>query len=270
MDKFELPDRSYNDLFEAIADWAREQNRVEAMFFSGSIAKGNADEFSDLDLVVVAEDPDFYPNLIEEVRMVIDRIETVVLENPHLPIMGISILSLITAKWHRVDLAFGSSKSGILSQRLVPILDPKKHWEESTLELEPPPASGEEITSLVNEFLRVLGLSVVVTGRGDVHVAHDGANLLRNMLIELMLMEPPRRLRPSAKKLLPVLDDDQQAALVGLPPIADDVNAINNFTAAVTAVFFQRARALVASLGCTWPTEFEAATRLYLRGTIDI
>ena len=33
-------------------------------------------------------------------------------------------------------------------------------------------------TALVNEFLRVLGLYVVVTGRGDIHVAHDGANLV--------------------------------------------------------------------------------------------
>ena len=270
MNKFDLPDRSYDDLFDAIKGWVEGQDRAESLFFSGSIANGDADEFSDLDFVIIAEDLDFYPTLLKEARTVIDHIETVVLENRLHPIASISILSLITEKWHRVDLAFGSSTSGILSQCLVPILDPKKLWVEAIAEQVPPPATGEEVTSLVNEFLRVLGLSVVVTGRADVHVGHDGATLLRNMLIELMLMEPPRRLRPGAKKILPVLNEEQQAVLVGLPTIADDVNLIHNFSEAVAAVFFQRARALVASLGSVWPTEFEAATRLYLRGTIDI
>ena len=130
MNKFDLPDRSYADLFDAIKGWVEGQDRAESLFFSGSIANGDADEFSDLDFVIIAEDLDFYPTLLKEARTVIDHIETVVLENRLHPIASISILSLITEKWHRVDLAFGSSTSGILIQRLVPILDPKKHWVE--------------------------------------------------------------------------------------------------------------------------------------------
>ncbi len=261
-------DPGYMPIFEAFETWGQAHGSIQAMYVSGSLAKGDADVFSDLDLVVITpiEDIDV---LVEKALDVISEIEPVVLENQLKPIPGICVLSTITDQWHRVDVAFGSAESGILYQQLVPVFDPDGLYKGAPPETEPSPASADEVVSLVTEFLRVLGLSVVVNGRGDAHVAHDGANLLRNMLIELFLMEPPRSLRPGAKKLLPVLSEEQQAILRDLPPLADNFELLNAFNQTIAAVFIARARVLVSSVEAEWPEELEAATRTYLKDTIE-
>ena len=49
--------------------------------------------------------------------------------------------------------------------------------------------TAEGLVEIVNEFIRVLGLSVVVNGRDDVVTAQTGTNLLRDMLIRIMAFE---------------------------------------------------------------------------------
>ncbi|MBQ74804.1 MAG: hypothetical protein CMQ20_07240 [Gammaproteobacteria bacterium] len=259
----------YARLFHTLVDWGRTQDSVQAMYVSGSLAKGTADAYSDLDLVIVVLETEVN-TLLDDVLEVIGTVEPVVLEYRLHPLEGICVLSIVTDKWHRLDLVFGGSDSGILNQLLIPVFDPERLWDGTFSEEDPSPVSSDEVIKLATEFLRVLGLSSVVNGRGDVHVGHEGANLLRNMLIELLLMEPPRRTRPSAKKLLPILNDEQTAVLRGLPPVADDLEILNTFSTSLACIFLPRARKLIESLGGVWPAELEDATRAYLSGTLEI
>ncbi len=224
MNDIEILETGYTPLFNSIVEWAREQHAVRALFLSVSVAKGTADAFSDLDLVVV------------------------------------------TDKWHRIDLIFGEGDSGILEQALLPVFDPDALFDGAPTENEPAPVDADRVIALSTEFLRVLGLSVVVRGRKDAHSAHDGSNLLRNTLIELFLMEPEPRVRSSAKKLLPLLTGEQQEILKSLPPMADDVDILGTFNATIAAVFLARARLLTESLGGAWPVAAEEATHAYLKG----
>ncbi len=263
--EIDLLEPGYARLLCTIADWAEAHGSIQAMFVSGSVAEGTADAFSDLDLVVVVNQPNCTA-LLDELRTVIDDAEPVVLDYR----LGGDVLCLITEEWHRIDLVFGGSDSGILDRVLIPVFDPDDLYDGAASEETLEPATADDVIELAMQFLRVLALSAVVHGRKDVHVGHDGADLLRHSLVELLLMEPPRRARPGAKKLLPVLTDEQQSVLKDLPPVADHLELLNAYNAAVASVFLPRARELTEALGGVWPIALERATRTHLRGTIEM
>lgn len=248
---------------DRIVSWAKDQEAVRGLFIAGSIAQGTADVYSDLDLVAIA-DRDAIEALLESACAIIDAAEPVVIEHRLGPETR-RILSLVTDKWHRIDFAFGTPDSDALNQPLVPVLDPEALFKGAPEKTPPAPVAAGRVIGLATEFYRILGLSVVVRGREDPHVAHDGANILRNLLIELFLLEPPVRTRSGAKKLLPILTDEQQTILKSLPPLADDFEVLAVFNESVAGVFVPRARKLIESLGGTWPAAVEQATRTYLR-----
>jgi len=252
----------YKQIADAVESWAKDDAEIRAMFVGGSIAQGTSDRFSDLDLVLVAPASAF-ERLTGEVRDRIEGMWPVIIENRLRP-GDLAILSVVTDQWHRVDVAFGDMESDILRQRLVTVFDPEELYQGPPEEVAPPPVTPAHVITLAKDFLRILGLAVVVNGRNDVHAAHDGANLLRTLLIELLLMEPPRRLRPGPKTLLPVLSDEQHGILRSLPPVADDLALLDVFNEATAKAFLPRARVLVESLGGQWPVEVEEATRAYL------
>lgn len=268
MNELEVLEEGYAPLMDTIVAWAKDHKAVQGLFISGSIAQGTADVYSDLDLAAVANQ-DEIETLLESAHATIDEAESIIVEYRLRP-GEISVLSTVTDKWHRIDIAFGDTNSGILQQVLVPVFDPDTLYGGAPAERPPAPLAADRVIGLSKEFLRILGLSVIVLGRTDVHAAHDGANLLRNIVIELFLMEPPRRARPGPKSLLPALTDEQQQVLKTLPPVADDHTAIVAFSAAIAAVFLPRARKLVEALGGAWPIAAEKATRAYLQGTIEM
>jgi hypothetical protein len=268
MDKIEVLEKGYAPLMGTVVAWAEDQKAIRGLFVSGSVAQGTADAYSDLDLVAIA-DQDAVEDLLENAHNVIDEAESIIIEHRLRP-GDIRVLSVVTDKWHRIDIAFGDTDSGILQQALMPIFDPDALYDGAPAANAPPPLVADQVIRLSKEFLRILGLFVVGLGRNDVHAGHDGANLLRNMLIELFLMEPPFRIRPGPKKLLPALTDEQQEILKTLPAIADNLAVLIAFSTAVAAVFLPRARRLTETLGGAWPIAAERATRTYLHGTIEM
>ena len=255
----------YAPLFKAISAWATKQEAVQALFLSGSVAQGCADAFSDLDFVVVTHQ-DEIETLTTEVRAVIDDNEPIIIENRLSP-GPVSILSVVTDKWHRIDFVFGAFDSGVLHQTLLPVFDPDTLYKDTGTPAQSSTAAADADTVIMmsKEFLRIVGLAVVVLGRKDVHAAHDGVNLLRNILIDLFLLEPPLRTRSGAKKLLPVLTDEQQEILKSLPAVSDDMETIIAFTSAIAEVFLPRARHLVESIDGIWPVAAEQATLAYFQ-----
>src|SRR4029450_13840546 len=79
--------------------------------------------------------------------------------------------------------------------------------------------TAEGLVEIVNEFIRVLGLSVVVNGREDVGTAQTGTNLLRDMLIRVMALENGAQPQRGVLSLKRNLTQAQFAALTNLPPL---------------------------------------------------
>ncbi len=261
-------DPAYGPVLEAFTDWTTNHPKVQASFISGSAAQETADRFSDLDLTIIAAEDDM-DELSDQMRGLVAEIDPLVLEN-NFDFGGMRVLSLITEGWLRVDLSLGEMDSGVLDQPLIAVYDPTNVYDgvPDTPELPAPPK--ELIEGHVSEFFRVLGLSVVVNGRKDVHIGHEGFNLLRNMLIEMMLMTPPASARPSGKKLLPVLTDDQQELLRSIPAVADDEASVIAANAGVARSYLPLARNICTTVGATWPDALEDATAKYLNTDPDL
>ena len=245
---------SYRPLLDAIVDWATVTPNVHGVFLSGSLTNGSADQYSDLDVVLVGAELD-----LGSVHGVIATVEPIIIANELPPGPKPFILSVVTEAWHRLDVVIATAPP----PGVVPVYNPSDLAIPLSSPAPAPNPSAVQLLQIINEFFRLLGLSVVVLGRRDVHAAREGAELLRQRLIELLLLEVPAH-RPGPKKLLPALSDKQRAILRALPPLKDEERSIRTFSAAIDPVFVERAKALLSDLGGAWPDDVERATRRYL------
>ena len=124
--------------------------------------------------------------------------------------------------------------------------------------------TADELVDDVNEFIRILGLSVVVKKRNDLVVAQSGTNLMRDILIRTMIYENGPQPRRGVLALKKSVTPAQYAELENLPASEADWSSIEERTRAIAAAFFPRARRLATTLEATWPDEFERKTRMYL------
>ena len=91
---------------------------------------------------------------------------------------------------------------------------------------------------IVNEFIRVLGLSAVVHGRDDLVVGQTGTDLLRDLLIRIMVLENGPSPRRGVLALGRALTADQRASLLRLPAAEATWPAVFERTAAIAGEFF--------------------------------
>ena len=117
---------------------------------------------------------------------------------------------------------------------------------------------------IVNEFIRVLGLSVTVKGRDDLVVAQTGTNLLRDMLIRVFVMSNGVQARRGVLALRRDLTESQRAALVALPPGSTWLS-VHERTRMIADEFFPVARSVAEKAGAIWPEHSEQLTRAYLK-----
>ena len=223
-------DPAYVGLYDAIVAAALGAG-VRTVTVGGSLARGDSDRYSDLDLAFVVDDV----AAVDAAAIIGVATRTVLLRK--LPFGVVAI----TPDWLRVDVVVTTADT----TPAAPAPDPR---------------------SLVEEFLRVLGLLPVVIGRGEWIVASDGAWLLRALLVQLLLIENGETSVTGVKRLNDKLTDDQRALVEGLPPIAATREAAIAAHRAAAEIFLPHAQALVAE----WPTEFEEATRSYLLGQLGL
>ena len=233
---------------------------IAGAFLGGSFGRGAADDYSDVDVFVVVDDPDGIPDVLTELARKVATISPILFSRT-LP--NARTINAITVDWLRFDLTVVSpAELAYLGRNeLKPLLDPLEILQTVPEGSgQPPKPSPEMLLEIVHEFIRVLGLSVVVKGRDDLVVAETGAGLLRDMLIRIMVLEnAPQPIRGvlSAKRNL---TEPQIEVLKTLPPVEATWLSIFARTKAIGERFLPRARTLAGELGARWPGEFEKAT----------
>jgi predicted nucleotidyltransferase len=217
-------DPRYVALYDAIAVAAARAG-VEEIRLGGSLGRGDADSYSDLDLTFVVADP----ATIDPAAIIRAATPTVLLRT--LPFGVFSI----TPDWLRVDIVVSNGA-------------------------EPTLVRAPDLRGLVEEFLRVLGLLPVVIGRGEWIVASDGAWLLRTLLVQLLLAGNGESVVTGVKRLNTKLTSEQRRLVESLPPIVAERGGAIAAHLATAERFLPCARALVRD----WPDELERATRDHL------
>jgi hypothetical protein len=133
-------------------------------------------------------------------------------------------------------------------------------------------ADPEALLAAAREFLRVLGLMPTAVGRQEWLAGQEGAHLLRQMLIEMMIEANGigRAERGGAKKLNPYLTADQRAALEALPPATASREALIGANVALARLFLPLAKDVLAKGGAAWPDALEAATQRHLAKALGV
>lgn len=245
--------------------------RVRAMWLAGSLGRGDADAYSDVDLLVaVAEEA--LPSVLAEAEQILRRVASLVLFRQVVP--GAPVFSTITDEWLRLDLVIVKPADVAHRARTsVRALFDRDGLSASLREgADPfrPSGSGSRIVALAEEFLRVLGLLVTIAGREEWSQGVIGGGLLRGHLSSLLLEEAQVADPGGALRLYALLDPEQRDVLAGLPAIAATRSSVIDFSVACAEAFLPRARALARDRGASWPAGLESSTLAHLRRNLDV
>lgn len=258
------------DLIARLTRALSQDPRIQALWLSGSLGKGQGDAWSDVDLTAMVEEADIRPCLADYAA-----------GRPGMPATVLThevygrVLAATTPAWDRFDIAFHTpAECARLDGASLKLL----HGDPASPPLAREAATGADaaaagrVAALISEFLRVLGLLPVAVGRGEWIVGQQGSDLLRKMLVDLLLEEngigPGQR--GGAKRLNPFLTTEQRALVEAIDPPPARGPALIAASRAYGQAFLARARPLAQRLGAAWPQAFEDATRRHLRMALGL
>lgn len=233
-------------------------------FLGGSHGRGEADEFSDVDVYGVVADSASVSGVVNQLSEISAQIAPI-LYSKILP--NARTINCITTDWQRFDLTvvIPFELAILTGGEVRPLFDSQGIGDVVSKKAKPPrPPSSEEFIELVNEFIRVLGLSVIAKGRDDLIVAQKGTTLLLDMLIQMMNWENGTYQKRGVLSVVRYLKPDQSSALACLPALDANWHSVFKRTRAIAREFFPRARAASNILGATWPETFEQVTRKHV------
>ena len=152
---------------------------VRGLFLVGSYGKGTADAFSDIDLLAIIEETQKAEFPVTW-QTILEGITPVVFWNQRQA--GGILINAITTDWIRCDL-FIPAENGLNNQSkdtVRPLIDRDDFYETLPPQLTYSGPNIGRVKYLINEFIRVLGLTSVVLGRGEYFTAVAGAGMLRD------------------------------------------------------------------------------------------
>jgi predicted nucleotidyltransferase len=255
----------YAELFERVAKGAARDERVRAMWLSGSLARGTADRASDLDVLLAVGD-DAHDAFAAGWREWLASITPTVIARP-LPFLPGSFYSVTP---HRMRL-------DVVVERVSQL--PSTFFRERTLVFDrdelhatiPPPLPAtppnkDRVAEIVEEFFRDHGMFNVVVDREDWLLANEAVHVMRTLLYRLYVEANAPRPASGVKRWSDKLTAEQRAVLEALPTgAAASRDDVVRTVETVACAFVREARPICARLGVPWPAELERATVEYLR-----
>lgn len=256
-------------IIEGVSTYLAVDQRINGLFLSGSFGRQEEDEFSDVDFVVVAA-PDHHDDLMQAWRSALESVASLIMWKRPYP--NAPLINAITEDWIRCDLYLISpdALSGRAKNTLMPLIDPSDVYSGLPETLPDAMPNKARIAATITEFIRVIGMTPVVIGRGELVTAVQGAGMTRDMLITLMLEEVRKPDKGGTMHLSKLLPPEDFSTLMALPAPAPDRTSALAAHKAIAKVFFPRAKRMAADLGIEWPTTFEETTRAQLEANLGL
>ncbi|HVX46417.1 MAG TPA: aminoglycoside 6-adenylyltransferase [Mycobacteriales bacterium] len=251
----------YQPLFDRVLDVTAADERIRAVWLSGSLARGVSDLGSDLDLVIAVRDEDFAEFGAQWRDWLAGITPTLIARQFGAEFTG---FTSTTPDFCRLDVAAERVGAAAPRPRLVV-------FDRDGLEAQAPaPEDGAgpdraAIERLAEEFLRVTSLfPVVAIARRDVLCSVEGFYLSRSLLYDLFV-ETNQPLPPmGAKQYSARLTGQQRDVLRALPPVAATPESVTTATLSILEAFRTAGRAAAEGAGATWPEELERAVTHHL------
>ncbi len=245
-------------LVDRAAGHLEQDDRIEALWLTGSLGQGKGDAYSDVDLLACCAE-----GTSEAVSQ--DIVASFASIAPPLLLMelfGGKVITTVCEGWGRLDINFTEAE-GLARHdpaRLTELFNRTGIQPQGATPATYEP-SADVVLRLAKEFIRVLGLTPVGVGRGEWQLLMTGTELLRTMTLDLMLEENAVAPwdRGGALKRRPFLTPQQLAELDSLPPLSPERDSVLANQAALARIFLPRARRLAKATGAEWSQAFEQA-----------
>jgi len=242
---------------------------IRALFLSGSYGNGMADEYSDIDFVLVASEG-ATDAVAKTWREAVERTGDIVLwwDRTTVPVL----INAITEDWTRTDvIILKPEQMGTqIQSSLNPLFD---HDDLYGGLAETAKNTGPDLPKAkyqFEEFIRILGLLHLAAGRKEYINGVLGVFHLRNILVELMIEETNAPNRGGILHLNRLITDEQKTVLTSLPPAIPSREAMISAHLAYAKAYLPRARKRALQIGVEWPERFETVTWAKLRETLSI
>ena len=254
-------------LIDGIKRKLKNDQRVRALFLSGSFGCGTADQYSDVDLLLIT-DHGKQEEFLRSWPDILGSISEIVFWQRPFP--AAPLLNAITSDWLRCDLlVFDPDQLRIRGQKSLKVLLDESNLYATLPAEDPMKSSSSKLMAIVSEFIRVFGLAPVAIGREEYVVAVTGAGLLRSSLIQLFLEENGVR-DTGALHLRRLLTSEQMDILEKMPGVHANRQSVIEASVNCARVFLPRAKKLAEKLSVSWPEAFETATLRYLNKELGI
>ncbi len=252
----------YRALLERAAQVLGRDTRVRALWVGGSLARGDADAYSDLDLIASVRDADFGALAASWHEWLAEITPTVLARQ--IPFLPGSFYSL-TPTCERLDLVL-ERVSAVRSSRYARVVVFDRDGLDAERPPAPPPAPPDraKVETAIEEPLRYLALLPAVLGRGELLLAQEGYGHMRRRISELFLEENAPLPTTGVKHWRDKLRPEQYSVLESLPWPAANRDALIAANLEVGRALLVHGRAIAEKLGVAWPVELERAVRAHL------
>ncbi len=262
-----LPE-GYRSLLRRLLDVAAADERIRAVWLSGSLGRGVADAGSDLDVVLTVAD-DAFDEFVADWRGWLARVTPTVLAKELLRLPG-SWYSL-TPDCERLDVVTeraGRPRGSRQARRLV--LDRDGTFGSPPDPPGPPgpaaPAAGPDparLAGLAEEFLRQQAIfPASVVARADWLLGVVGIQQVHLMLYELFVEANQPLPKLGVKQWSAKLTPRQRGCCADLPQPAPERDSVLRAMRAAAAAFRAEAREILAAHQVPWPAALDGGHRL--------
>lgn len=254
----------YRPLFDHLLAVCAADDRIRAVWLGGSLARGDADQSSDLDVLLAVAD-DAFEAFAAHWKEWLDTVTPTVIARA-LPFMPGSLYS-VTPTMERLDVVAErvSALASTFHRVRLLVIDKDGCAARLPASIEPPGTSTVAVAGLVEEFFRDYAMFHVVVEREDWLLGLEAIHLIRSLLYRLCAEANAPLPATGVKRWSEKLTAGQRSMLTALPAARarrDEVIAVHE---EVSLVFVAQARSVCANLGVEWPTELEQRVCEHLR-----
>jgi hypothetical protein len=247
---------SYRPIFDRLLAISEGDDRIRALWLSGSLAKGTADGGSDLDVLLAIRDGDV-EGFAAHWREWLAKITPVLIARELGP--GHGFYSTSTG-CERFDVVWEPVSDLPVSQHRYRHVVFDRDGLDATVPA-PVPAPGPDLGRLrwmVDEFFRVEAIApFMLNQRRDYLCVVDGVQNLHRMLYQVFVEcnqpQPPMGVKQWSARLTP----EQRQILTALPVARPERESIIAGLQAVGSAMRTAGRAAVTGCGCEWPIELD-------------
>ncbi len=259
----QLPD-GYAPLLRRVLEVSAADDRIRAVWLGGSLARGDADQSSDLDVMIAVADEAF-DAFVTDWKQWLANITSTVIARP-LPFAPGSFYS-VTPTMERLDVVTErvSALANTFHRTRLAVLD-----KDDCATMVPPPwpslrPAPATLAGIIEEFYRDYAMFPVVVDRQDWLLGIEAVGVVRGLLYKLYVEANAPQPMMGVKRWSDKLTAKQRAVLESLPSARANPDDVRRVHEEVSLTFVREARAIASTFEVVWPDDLHACVVGHLR-----